>query len=47
MTLEAGEALFIPIGWWHQVTSLEFSVTATFTNFLWPNDGFSGYPAEA
>ncbi|MGH6985963.1 MAG: DUF6065 family protein [Caulobacteraceae bacterium] len=47
ITLEAGEALFIPIGWWHQVTSLEFSVTATFTNFLWPNDGFSGYPAEA
>ncbi|MGH7017980.1 MAG: DUF6065 family protein, partial [Caulobacteraceae bacterium] len=46
ITLEAGEALFIPIGWWHQVTSLAFSVTATFTNFLWPNDAFSTYPSE-
>lgn len=42
--LEAGEALFIPIGWWHQVEALSFSVTITFTNFLWPNNGWETYP---
>lgn len=33
-----GDALFIPFGWWHQVRSLSFSVTITYTNFIWPND---------
>ncbi len=42
--LEAGEALFIPVGWWHQVTALEFSVSMTYTNFRWPNDGHVGHP---
>jgi hypothetical protein len=36
--LAPGEALFIPLGWWHQVTALDFSVTLTHTNFRWPND---------
>lgn len=36
--LGPGEALFIPLGWWHQVTALDFSVTLTHTNFRWPND---------
>jgi hypothetical protein len=39
-----GDILFIPIGWWHQVTSLDFSVSATYTNFLWPNQGHEGHP---
>jgi hypothetical protein len=43
--LEAGDALFIPIGWWHQVQSLEFSVTGTYTNFKWPNEGWEFHPA--
>lgn len=43
--LEAGEALFIPVGWWHQVTALDFSVTATHTNFHWPNDFHGGHPS--
>jgi hypothetical protein len=42
--LEPGEILFVPLAWWHQVKSLDFSVTATFTNFLWPNDGHATYP---
>lgn len=43
--LEPGEILFMPIGWWHQVKSIDFSVTITFTNFLWQNDASAGYPA--
>jgi hypothetical protein len=42
--LNPGEILFIPIGWWHQVTSLDFSVSATYTNFLWPNLGHDEHP---
>jgi hypothetical protein len=43
--LHPGDALFIPVGWWHQVTSLDFSVTYTCTNFHWPNDAFATFPA--
>jgi hypothetical protein len=25
---------------------LEFSVSATYTNFLWPNSGFETHPKE-
>ena len=44
--LEPGEILFMPIAWWHQVTSLDFSVTITYTNFLWPNDAYETYPGD-
>lgn len=44
VVLNAGDALFIPIGWWHQVTSLDFSVSATYTNFKWPNLGWESHP---
>jgi hypothetical protein len=37
-TLEPGELLFLPIGWWHYVEGLDASVTMTFTNFLQRND---------
>jgi Cupin-like domain len=36
--LKPGEVLFIPVGWWHHVRSLEISVSVSFTNFLFPND---------
>jgi hypothetical protein len=42
--LEPGEILFVPVGWWHQVKSLDFSVTVTFTNFRWRNDAYASYP---
>ena len=44
--LGPGDLLYSPIGWWHQVRSLEFSVTITYTNFRWPNLGFESYPAD-
>lgn len=44
VVLEPGQLLYIPIGWWHQVRSLDFSVMLTYTNFRWPNAGHEGYP---
>ncbi|HVX18065.1 MAG TPA: cupin-like domain-containing protein [Acidimicrobiales bacterium] len=35
--LEPGEVLFIPVGWWHTVRSLEPSISVSFTNFAFPN----------
>lgn len=37
VTLEPGEVLFIPVGWSHQVRTLEPSIMISFTNFLFPN----------
>jgi hypothetical protein len=42
--LSPGDALFIPVGWWHQVRSQSFSVSATYTCFRWPNDAFESWP---
>lgn len=42
--LEPGDALYVPVGWWHQVRSLEFSATLTYTNFRWANDAWQDYP---
>lgn len=43
IVLEPGEMLYIPIGWWHQVRALDFSVTMTSTNFHWRNDWYASY----
>jgi hypothetical protein len=32
-----GETLFLPIGWWHQVTALDLSVSLSYTNLDVPN----------
>ena len=37
VTLEAGQALFVPAAWFHEVTALEPSMTLSFLNFPWPN----------
>jgi hypothetical protein len=46
VTLMPGEMIFMPLAWWHQVKSIDFSVTITYTNFLWPNDGFKNFPTD-
>jgi hypothetical protein len=40
--LSAGEALFIPAGWWHEVTALEISINLSVLHFRRPN-GFGWY----
>jgi hypothetical protein len=44
--LSPGDLLYVPIGWWHQVRSHDFSVTMTYTNFHWPNEGWESFPKE-
>lgn len=38
LTLEAGELLFIPAGWWHQVDALTPSISVSILELAWPND---------
>jgi ribosomal protein L16 Arg81 hydroxylase len=33
-----GQALFIPVGWWHCVEAVDTSISMSFTNFVFPND---------
>lgn len=33
-----GDLLFLPIGWWHYMKSLDVSMTVSFTNFQFDND---------
>tara|TARA_R110001592_G_scaffold135108_1_gene351033 strand:- start:1969 stop:3057 length:1089 start_codon:yes stop_codon:yes gene_type:complete len=42
--LNPGEAMFIPIGWWHCVESLDISISVSFTDFNVKNDFFVSFP---
>jgi ribosomal protein L16 Arg81 hydroxylase len=42
--LKPGEVLFIPVGWWHHVRSLDVSITVSFTNFAFPNHYHWNHP---
>ncbi len=35
--LGPGSALFLPIGWWHCVKSINVAITLVYTNFIWRN----------
>ena len=37
VTVDAGEALFIPAGWWHDVRALDDSVSLAINAFARPN----------
>ncbi|MDY6929504.1 MAG: cupin-like domain-containing protein [Pseudomonadota bacterium] len=39
-----GEALYIPVGWWHCVESLDVSMSISFTNFNAPNNFSTEFP---
>jgi len=37
VVVEPGETVFLPLGWWHQVTALDVSLSFSFTNIDVPN----------
>lgn len=38
-----GEAVFLPVGWWHQVEALDLSASMSFTSFRRPNAHVEDY----
>ena len=38
-----GEAIFLPVGWWHQVEALDLSASMSFTNFRRANAHVDDY----
>jgi Cupin-like domain len=37
VVVEPGETVFLPLGWWHQVTSLDVSLSFSYSNVAVPN----------
>ena len=46
LELNAGDILFVPVGWWHQFTALDFSVMLSYFDFRWPNEGQASFPKD-
>ncbi|WP_435277331.1 cupin-like domain-containing protein (plasmid) [Psychrobium sp. nBUS_13] len=44
--LNPGEAIFIPLGWWHTVEALDVSISIVFTDFMVPNHLAAEFPRE-
>lgn len=44
--LQAGDALFVPLGWWHQATALDSGEAVAFTAFRWPNERQDMFPQD-
>ena len=42
--LHPGEVIFMPVGWWHHVRSLDICISMSFTNFVFPNAYEWDYP---
>ena len=38
-----GEAIFLPVGWWHQIEALDLSASMSFTSFRRPNAHVEDY----
>ena len=41
--LGPGEAIFLPVGWWHQIEALDLSASMSFTSFRRPNAHVEDY----
>ncbi|ALJ15045.1 cupin-like domain-containing protein [Sphingopyxis macrogoltabida] len=41
--IQPGEAIFLPVGWWHQVEALDLSASMSFTSFRRPNAHVEDY----
>lgn len=41
--ISPGDALFIPVGWWHHVEGLDMTIGLSFTQFARDNDYYSDY----
>jgi len=46
VVVEPGETMFLPLAWWHQVSSLDRCISLSFTNLAVPNEFDFGHNAS-
>ncbi|MEL6108603.1 MAG: cupin-like domain-containing protein [Planctomycetota bacterium] len=44
VTVTAGDVIFVPVGWWYHIRSLEPAIAVTMTSFAAPNHFANKYP---